>query len=166
MKPAELLTVVAVVAVGVAWLSPTPRPFPALNLQLPAGVKVLQRQDHLALLRVDMEGHAGLDLEFQFTGPHKDSSFHLSETQSSNGAYCQLVNGRLDAYASSRFPGGDRRLLKGWPVPGPTLRLHIARGRLQGERGLNLQDPYLFSGPHLFISLNPSTSHLKLSFTP
>ena len=119
MKPAELLTVVAVVAVGVAWLSPTPRPVPALNLQLPAGVQVLQRQDHLALLRVDMEGHAGLDLELQFTGPHKDSSFHLSETNPATAPTASWSTDVSTPMPPAAFPGATDGCSKAGPSRDP-----------------------------------------------
>ena len=209
----DLVLLLVVIAVGVALWSrrghtqPEAAPTPqtsrildsgGLHLDIPEqGVVVTTQQGPQAVLKVDMHNHPGLDVEITFDRPSRDWSFNLGDSPSNNGyggdggnnsndAELQIVNGKLDVFASDQMVDGDKHLIKSWPVDGNLVRLHVSDGQLTGDNGLSVQNPALFAlqgqpdreGPvnyDLYIGLNrviaggrvgSGVSGLKLRFTP
>ncbi|MBT9587225.1 hypothetical protein IV102_28030 [bacterium] len=168
-----------------------------LRLDIPAqDVELISQQGPRAVLKVDMREHPGLDVEIQFQGPSRDWSFNLGDSSSNNGyggdggstshdAEMQIVNGRLDVFASDQIVDGDKHLVKGWPIQGESFKFQISDGRLSGDNGLSLQNTALFAlkgqedreGPvnyDLFVGVNrvigggrvgSGVSGLKLRFS-
>ena len=131
-----------------------------LTLDLPEkDVQILSQAGKQAVLKVDMQHHAELDIELHFDSDSMDWSFNLGDSPSVNGyggdsgdstndAEMEIVNGNLDVFASDQMVDGDKHILKNWPLKiaaGSTVRFRVRDGQLTGDNGLSLNHPCLFA---------------------
>lgn len=140
-----------------------------LELDLPSeDVKVLQQQGSTALLHIDMEKHSRMEIELEFSGPSKEWSFNLGDSNTNNGwggdsvtaindAEIQILNGNLEIYGSDlldhypEYPA-RQRFMKKWDnvvENGGLVRLEIADGEVtyidRNGRRDSYQHPALFA---------------------
>lgn len=121
-----------------------------LTLELPPqGTKVLDQVGNRALVHIDMRGRDRLILELQFSGPSREWSLNLGDSNTNNGwggdgctaindAELQILNGVLELYGSDLLDtdpdyGYKVRFMKRWEnVIGSDgkLRLEVADGKV------------------------------------
>lgn len=121
-----------------------------LRLELPEqGVEVVRQEGDTAFVHIDMPEHKRLALEIEFSGPSREWSLNLGDSDTNNGwggdsgtamhdAELQVYNGSLDVYGSDLLDhdpdyGNKVRFMKRWEnvaQVGGVLRIEVADGEV------------------------------------